>query len=145
MIMDNEEANTNEQEKTILRIIKRIKRDRNRPCFQNILSFANREENKMEMEELKTIIDKMRAKNIIIETCVNSKEFFSIVDEKFISAGTQTNSDNTSEEITNLESFINASFYNTFVDQIKGEVQNAISDELMVNLNYKFRIKIKIF
>ena len=67
MILDNDEANKNRQEKTRLRIIKRIKQDGDRPCLQN-KSFANREENKMEMEDLKSIIDKMRAKNIIIET-----------------------------------------------------------------------------
>ena len=48
------------------------------------------------------------------------------MDEKFISAGTQTNSDNTNEELTNLESFINASFFNTLVDKINDEVQNVI-------------------
>ena len=57
--MDTDDVNMEEQEKKIIRIIKRIKKDRNRACLQNILSFANREENKMEMEEVKTIVDKL--------------------------------------------------------------------------------------
>ena len=38
--MDTEDI-VDKQDKKIIRIIKRIKNDRNRACLQNILSFAN--------------------------------------------------------------------------------------------------------
>ena len=64
MNLDKDEGNSNEQEKRILRLIKRIKKDRNRPCFQNILSFANREDDKLTMDDLKIVTDKMIAQNL---------------------------------------------------------------------------------
>ena len=40
-------------EKLIINIIKRIRKDRNRACYQNISTFINRGGNKMEMDDLK--------------------------------------------------------------------------------------------
>ena len=132
MNLGSEETNTDEQVTNILRLIKRIKKDRNRPCYQNILSFANREENKMEMDELKDIIDKMVGENIITDIGVNGKESFSIIGEinissELASSGTQTPFEKDDEnDITNLENFINTSFFDTVKNVIKGEVQNAL-------------------
>ena len=71
--MDIVDINMDEQDEKIIRIIKRIKNDRNRACLQNILSFANREENKM---ELKTIVDKLVALDVFIDAGVNGKKSF---------------------------------------------------------------------
>ena len=78
MNSDTEDVITDEKEKQILRLIKRVKKDRNRPSYQSILSFANRDENKMDMDELKSILDKMIAENIIMNIGVNGKESFII-------------------------------------------------------------------
>ena len=131
MNSDTEDAITDEKEKQILRLIKRIKKDRNRPSYQSILSFANREENKMDMDELKSILDKMIAENIIKNIGVNGKESFIIVEEKTISSdtastNTQTYSENIGGDITNLENFINTSFFDTLTNMIKGEVKSAL-------------------
>ena len=107
MNSDTEDVITDEKEKQILRLIKRIKKDRNRPSYQSILSFANREENKMDMDELKSILDKMIAENIIKNIGVNGKVSFSIVEEKMISSdtvstNTQTYSENIGDEISKI-------------------------------------------
>ena len=46
----DEEMNIEEEEKRIIRIKKRIKNNRNRACDQNILEFANRENNNLNMD-----------------------------------------------------------------------------------------------
>ena len=105
--------NVGSEEAKILRLIKRIQKDRNRPCYQSILSFANLEENKMEMDELKDIMDKMVDENIITDIGVNGKESFSIIGEINISSelASQTPFEKVDEnDITNLENFINTSF-----------------------------------
>ena len=57
-------------ERKVIRLVNRINNNRNRECFQNILSFANREESKMELDELKETIDKLVNCGI---TCVKVK------------------------------------------------------------------------
>ena len=118
MNSDSEDVITDEKEKQSLRLIKRVKKVRNRPSYQSILLFANREENKMDMNELKSILDKMIAENIIKNIGVNGKESFIIVEEKMISSdtastNTQTYSENIGDDITNLENFINTIFFLT--------------------------------
>ena len=136
--MDTDDVNMEEQEKKIIRIIKRTKKDRNRACLQNIRSFANREENKMEMEEVKTIVDKLVDLNVIINAGVNGKESFRIVEEieeiNILPTCTQTELENGGEDITNLETFIDASFYKTIDEKIKDEVQHVITETLKSNL-----------
>ena len=133
--MDTGDVNMEEQDKKIIRIINRIKKDRNRACLQNILSFANREENKMEMEEVKTIVDKLVALNVIINAGVNGKESFRIVEEiNILPTCTQTELENGGEDITNLETFINTSFYKTIDEKIKDEVKHVITETLKSNL-----------
>ena len=65
-----------------INIDKRKKHDHNRACFQNILSFVTREENKMKMDELKIIVDKLFALNIIVNADLNGKDSFRIVKEE---------------------------------------------------------------
>ena len=145
MVLDNDEGNRNEQEKRILSLIKRIKKDRNRPCFQNILAFANREDDKLTMDDLKIITDKMVAQNLIADIGVNGKESFSILEDKItstesISSGTQTNKENGDEGFKNLENFIDTSFYETIVNLIKGEVKNVLSDLKLFNENSELTV-----
>ena len=45
-----------DEEKRVLRIIKRIENQRNRACYQNVLEFARRESNKIDMDICKFII-----------------------------------------------------------------------------------------
>ena len=145
MNLDKDEGNSNEQEKRILRLIKRIKKDRNRPCFQNILSFANREDDKLTMDDLKIITDKMVAQNLIADIGVNGKESFSILEDNIIStesisSGTQTNKENGDEGFKNLENFIDTSFYETIVNLIKGEVKNVLSNLKLFNENSELTV-----
>ena len=84
------------------------------------------------MDELKSILDKMIAENIIKNIGVNGKESFIIVEEKMISSdtastNTKTYSENIGGDITNLENFINKSFFDTLTNMTKGEVKSALN------------------
>ena len=74
----------------------------------------------------------MIAENIIKNIGVNGKESFIIVEEKTISSdtastNTQTYSENIGGDITNLENFINTSFFDTLTNMIKGELKSALN------------------
>ena len=92
----------------------------------------------MEMEEVKTIVDKLVDLNVIINAGVNGKESFRIVEEieeiNILPTCTQTELENGGEDITNLETFIDASFYKTIDEKIKDEVQHVITETLKSNL-----------
>ena len=85
----------------------------------------------MDMDELKSILDKMIAENIIKNIGVNGKESFSIVEEKIISSdtastNTQTYSENIGEDIANLENFINANtLFKSYIDSLNNALCNA--------------------
>ena len=66
-------------ERKVIRLVNRIKNNRNRACFQNILAFANREESKMEMDELTVTIDELVNRGIMRDEGKIGKESFVIV------------------------------------------------------------------
>ena len=73
----------------------------------------------MDMDELKSILDKMIGENIIKNIGVNGKESFIIVEENIISSDTaSTNTQTCSENIV---------FFNTITNIIKGEVKTALN------------------
>ena len=101
MILPMDEQRLNDVERKVIRLVMRIKNNRNRACFQNILSFANREESKMELEELKETIAKLVNRGIMRDEGKAGKESFFIVlkdvlDDIFIPE-TQEITDNSDE------------------------------------------------
>ena len=76
----DEEFNIEEEEKRIIRIIKRIKSNRNRTSYQNILEFANLENNKLKMDS-KVLLNNLIQRNIIFDLSKGKldKESFKLV------------------------------------------------------------------
>ena len=60
---DSQTANDAEVEKCVMGIIRKIKKSRSRPCFQNVLTLLNRGGNNTTMEQLKEIINNLTKKN----------------------------------------------------------------------------------
>ena len=82
---------------------------------------------------------------LIVNNGVNGKESFSILEDNVIttdsiSSGTQTNTENGSEGITNLEYFIDSSFYDAIVHLIKSEVQNILTDLKLSSENSELKV-----
>ena len=69
------EQRLNDVERKVIRLVTRIKNNRNRACFQNILSFANREE----LDELKETIDKLVNRGIMRDEGKAGKESFFVL------------------------------------------------------------------
>ena len=51
----------------VMGIIRKIKKSRSRPCFQNLLTLLNRGGNNTTMEHLKAIINNLTEKNMICD------------------------------------------------------------------------------
>lgn len=137
-----EEMNIEVDEKNILRIIKRIKGNRHRACYQNILEFARREDKNLDREKIKVIIDKLIERRVIIDINIKKNipdmESFKIVGDN-LEAEMQTNiQDEVDENMTSLENFINHKFHETLINKIRDEVKTVINTEsslLNTNLN----------
>ena len=139
-----------EVESKVIRLVKRIKNNRNRACLQNILTFANREESKMELDELKDTISKLVDRGIIRDEGKVGKESFAIVskdvlEEVFIpetqeatNNGDRTISNGNVDVIPETQAicdqtvdaeFIHQKFYETLINRIKEEVNTAVKLE----------------
>ena len=126
-----------EQEaKRIMRIVKKIKLNRNRACRQNILSFAQREKKELTMDIYKPIIDDLLARNILID--VNKDKAGS--DESFKLGDTQGEIEELPEVIIDneldetcesMQQYIDEKFENILLNNIKNEVRNALHNSII--------------
>ena len=64
-LFNESKDNVQHLEDCILKVITKIKKDRSRPCYQNILNFVNRRRNTLEIAELKNLIDNLMARNVM--------------------------------------------------------------------------------
>ena len=123
--MDQEKLNleTKEKlEKTIIKVITKIRNSRSRPGYQNVLTHLNRGEYKdLKMDELKAVIDDMVEINIIRKSGEQHESFYVI--------------DNNYEEKNekSVETFINDEFYSVIINRIKVEVNIALENALKEN------------
>ena len=78
------DINVEEDEQRIIRIIKRIKNNRNKACYQNILDFARLEDKDITIENIKVTFKNLLDRNIIIninEGKIDMTSFKFITDE----------------------------------------------------------------
>ena len=66
-------------EESILSIIAKIKKDRNRACIQNIHAFIKRRGIAIGVEKLKEVIENLMLRNIIVDRGREGKESFLVV------------------------------------------------------------------
>ena len=128
-----DDFNLEEEENRIKRIIGKIEKNRNRACYQNILTFAKREKQSFQMDTLKEVIKGMADKNIIYNKGKDEmdKESFKMfrTDENHVDLSTQTQIQNGDEDLDDcFESYINDKFIETLKCLIKSEVNSAFSE-----------------
>ena len=116
----------------IKKIINKIKDNRNRPCYQNILTFYNRGRQESITEETLTLaIEEMVKEKEIKNNAKDGKDSFSINPASPIPVNTSEDvsakdDDSISkdpENVENLEDFINEQFYAILISKIKEEVK----------------------
>ena len=117
-------------EESILSIINKIKKDRNRACVQNIHTFIQRRGIKMEVEKLKEVMEDLMLRNVIVDKGREGKESFLVVN--LTSQGDQKVENIISSEhetsFNALHEFIDDSFDSTLIKKIKSEVKLAMQE-----------------
>ena len=141
--MANEEGNYDQDlEDRIIRIITKIKKNRNRPCLQNIFTMLTRGGRVIDTNDLKVFIDDLILRNIlvnngntesgdsfriggILHTNINDFEV-----DNTISTQTDILLENSVDDAPSVESFINENFYEVISKKIRDEVKVAVCNEL---------------
>ena len=127
-----------EEEKRILRIIRKIENQRGRACYQNVLEFARRENKTINMDIYKFIMLDLSKKNLIINKGkVGKPESFKIVkqtcEEKDTTCeekDTTSSEDlNASESLEDICKFFDDKFLLTISNMIKQEVNDALNNK----------------
>ena len=130
-------------ENRILKIVAKIKNNRNRPCYQNIQTMLERGDKILNKDDLVIFIDSLVEKNLLINKGVAGKESFCLVDSSFennidaeINIDTETNIlENIKNNLLLGETLdeIDDSFYNTLKKLIKDEVGSEIKNLALNN------------
>ena len=116
-------------EKLVINIIMKIRKDRNRACYQNIWTFLNRGGNKLEMDDLKELLGNMIEKEMIVNKRKGDNDSFFVNDSNDTNEeeGNTITSNTVDEDIINL---IDDSFHDILINKIKSEVKIAVNTEL---------------
>ena len=134
----------------IKKIIIKIKGNRNRPCYQNILTFYNRGKDEvLVVENIKMILDEMLTDKEIKDIGVDGKESFILNPDASLSVnpsvaepGTNTDQIYVPNEtyvnnLEHVEDYINDQFYQVLTSKIKEEVrfvfENFCNDKLSLS------------
>ena len=138
--MENEEdCYDQDLEDRIVRIVSKIKKNRNRPCYQNIFTMLVRGGKAIEMDELKEFINNLVERSILLNKGNDERgESFclgSFLDTEINNIDVDNSISTETESV--LENFINESFYNTLINKIKDEVKIAVFNELSEVNNLK--------
>ena len=140
--MDTEkDINIEDDEIRIIRIIKRIKNNHNKACYQNILAFAKRGDKDITIERIKEIVENLIERCIItnINKGKTDMESFKFVGNENLE--TLENSEilevqrEDNENLNSLDHFINNKFCETLVNKIQDEVKNAINATCSLKAN----------
>lgn len=119
-------------ENRILKIVAKIKNNRNRPCYQNIQSMLERGGKKISTDDLTVFIDSLIEKKLLVNNGSANRESFRIVDES-IANNVDAEHNNDIEDIQNdillkdTLDYLDDKFYNTLIKLIKDEVKSAVS------------------
>ena len=65
---------------SILPVINKIKKYRNRACIQNVHTFIQRRGLQMDVEKLKEVMENLMLRNIIVDKGLEGKKSFLVVD-----------------------------------------------------------------
>ena len=135
------EVDIKKLEQCIVKIILKIKKNRNRPCHQNILGRFD-----INMDRLKEVLNNLIVNNLIRNNGKEGRESFCVIDEQIDEQNNDSdddieersldvsNEDNIDDNLTedininensvisdSLKSYINDKFYETLINKIKSE------------------------
>ena len=124
-------------ENRILKIVMKIKKNRNRPCYQNIQTMLERGGKIISTEDLITFIDSLIEKKVLENNGTVDKESISLTNLPL-----ENNFDDEQNSFDNIKNNIlwdasmddlDDKFYNTLIKLIKDEVKSVITSEINAN------------
>ena len=127
-ILESDNHQVNDESKTeeyIMKIIEKIRKDRNRAGYQNIQNFLYRRGIKLEMEKMKGVVNHLIERNDIID---KGKESFWIVGEASILESQDKTESEEELGISAIKEFFDDKFYSTLMNKIKIEVKVALNE-----------------
>ena len=136
--MEKEQEENTIFDNRILKIIQHIKSNRNRAGYQNIQSFLNRTEPKLDMDKLKVRLGELEEQGIIINKVKGEVESFSIKQDS--ASGDTAKEKDGDDDIRDLKSFLDDSFYNVLINRIKLEVNNALREINVIKSDDELRV-----
>ena len=129
-------------EESILSVINKIKKDRNRACIQTVHTFMQSRGIQMDVEKLKEVMENLMLRNIIVDKGRDGKESFLVVDLTSQGEEKVENIKSCEHETSfnALHEFIDDTFYSTLIRKIKSEVKLAmhefVNHDAIQNLKY---------
>ena len=130
-----------ELEDRIVRIVNKIKKNRNRACLQNIQTMLERGGYKIALDYLKDFIQGLVDTDVLKNSGTPERISLSVVElaeEGNNVDNVETDSDDNIDKFLStkeLEDFVDNSFYETLLNRIKFEVKNTVKSELDIYLN----------
>ena len=134
MMEEVAENSTSCYEHRVLAAIHKIKGNKQRACYQNILAFFNRTEPTIEIDNLTQLLCEMESKDLVKNRSRSGKESFDFVKSETIegkgSDSIQNGDAEDDHSLESLTSYIDDKFYDVLTNRIKDEVKTAVNIEL---------------
>ena len=127
---EEQDGNTTIIDDCIIAVIRRIKKGRNRAGYQNIFTFLNRNEPKLDMQTLKARVNNMVERGVLLNKGKGDNESF-FISETNLHLTTE-GEENGDDELRNLKSYIDDKLYEVLINKIKTEVKNVVSCEINI-------------
>ena len=118
----------------ILKVIRKIKNNRNRAGYQNILTFYNRSEPKLTMQQLKETLKALEEKGMIVNKSKDDIESFCTAEHSSEKTLSPSKEKHGGDSIEDLMHFLDESFQTILIGRIKDEIMSAV-DVKIENLN----------
>ena len=120
----------------VLKVIRKIKSNRNRAGYQNIQSFHNRTEPKLSMPQLKETLQDLVEKGIIVMKLKDEVESFHIVEDITEATDSQSKEQHGDDSVEHLMNYLDEAFNTVLIDRIKNDIMCDVDEKIkQLNIN----------
>ena len=117
-------------EDRILRIVSKIKSNRNRPCYQNIHAMLSRGGKEISADDLKVFLNNLVDNGLLENKGGIDRESFSLANESFDRPENDILVTDNTSNTSSLQDFIDGKFYEIILNRINDEVKKSVKSEM---------------
>ena len=117
-------------EDRILRIVSKIKSNRNRPCYQNIHAMLSRGGKEISADDLKVFLNNLVDNGLLENKGGIDRESFSLANESFDRPENDILVTDNTCNTSSLQDFIDGKFYEIILNRINDEVKKSVKSEM---------------